>query len=141
MLSRLHVGWVSAARQSLRRWNSKVPVIIVVVGLLMVIAISLFIGRGPGGTLAVVSGEFLGDILAVRTPKVLAAFASGAMLGVAGLILQKLTGNEMASPEVLGISAGATLALRSRFLPSAPVFKGSLSSPSLALLRFSASYF
>lgn len=33
------------------------------------------------------------------------------MLGVAGVILQRLTGNEMASPEVLGISAGATFGL------------------------------
>ena len=34
-----------------------------------------------------------------------------AVLGVAGFILQRLTGNEMASPEVLGVGAGAILAV------------------------------
>ena len=37
--------------------------------------------------------------------------SAGALLGVAGLILQRLTNNEMASPEVLGVSAGAILAV------------------------------
>ena len=33
--------------------------------------------------------------------------ATGMMLGVAGCVVQRLTGNPMASPEVLGISSGA----------------------------------
>ncbi|KPF42631.1 Fe(3+)-hydroxamate ABC transporter permease FhuB, partial [Rhizobium sp. AAP43] len=114
----------AAARQRLRRWNSKVPVIVAVVGILMILAISLFVGRGPGSAWVVVSGEFLGDILAIRAPKVFAAFASGAMLGVAGLILQKLTGNEMASPEVLGISAGATFGVAIALFAVSPGLSG-----------------
>ncbi|HXZ07322.1 MAG TPA: iron ABC transporter permease, partial [Paraburkholderia sp.] len=46
-----------------------------------------------------------------RGPRVFAALAAGALLGVAGAIMQRVTGNSMASPEVLGISAGASLGL------------------------------
>lgn len=42
-----------------------------------------------------------------RWPRILAAMIAGVMLAVAGCIIQRLTGNPMASPEVLGISSGA----------------------------------
>lgn len=42
-----------------------------------------------------------------RWPRILAALMAGVMLAVAGCIIQRLTGNPMASPEVLGISSGA----------------------------------
>jgi len=114
----------AAARQRSHPWSAKTLVIIAVVSFLILVAIALFVGRSPGGTWAVVSGEFFGDILEIRAPKVFAAFASGAMLGVAGLILQKLTGNEMASPEVLGISAGATFGVAIALFAIAPGFSG-----------------
>ncbi|WP_250470132.1 Fe(3+)-hydroxamate ABC transporter permease FhuB [Caballeronia sp. GAFFF2] len=44
-----------------------------------------------------------------RAPRVAVALSAGAMLAVAGAILQRVTGNSMASPEVLGISSGASL--------------------------------
>jgi iron complex transport system permease protein len=44
-----------------------------------------------------------------RLPRVLAAGTAGALLAMAGSLLQRLTGNALASPEVLGISAGASL--------------------------------
>lgn len=44
-----------------------------------------------------------------RLPRVLAAGTAGAMLAMAGALLQRLTGNALASPEVLGISSGASL--------------------------------
>ncbi|TDR82854.1 Fe(3+)-hydroxamate ABC transporter permease FhuB [Paludibacterium purpuratum] len=47
----------------------------------------------------------------LRWPRLLAAGAAGAGLGVAGVILQRLLNNPLASPDLLGISAGATLAL------------------------------
>ncbi|MDX5372465.1 MAG: Fe(3+)-hydroxamate ABC transporter permease FhuB [Pseudomonadaceae bacterium] len=46
-----------------------------------------------------------------RWPRVMAAAAAGCMLALAGSMIQRLTGNPMASPEVLGISAGAALGL------------------------------
>lgn len=52
----------------------------------------------------------LGPLLHLRAPRVAAALAAGAMLAVAGSLMQRFTGNAMASPEVLGISSGASLA-------------------------------
>jgi iron complex transport system permease protein len=49
----------------------------------------------------------LQSLLPWRAPRVLAALVTGLMLGVAGSLIQRLTGNPMASPEVLGISSGA----------------------------------
>lgn len=46
-----------------------------------------------------------------RAPREMAAFAAGVMLALAGTLLQRLTGNPLASPEVLGVSAGASLGL------------------------------
>lgn len=46
-----------------------------------------------------------------RLPRVLGSLAAGAMLAVAGLLVQRLTGNPMASPEVLGATSGAAIAV------------------------------
>ena len=69
---------------------------------------ALFVGRSAQGGWALPDPTMLQEILALRIPRIVAAFAAGAMLAVAGVMLQGLTGNELASPEVLGISAGAT---------------------------------
>lgn len=53
------------------------------------------------------AGEMLQSLLPWRAPRVLAALVTGLMLGVAGSLIQRLTGNPMGSPEVLGISSGA----------------------------------
>lgn len=46
-----------------------------------------------------------------RTPRLLAAAIAGAMLAIAGTIIQRLSGNPMASPEVIGISSGTAMGL------------------------------
>lgn len=51
------------------------------------------------------------QVLQWRTPRLLAAAASGIMLAVGGTIIQRLTANPMASPELLGISGGCAIAL------------------------------
>nr|WP_238331172.1 iron ABC transporter permease [Mannheimia haemolytica] len=51
-----------------------------------------------------------------RLPRSLSAIATGAMLAVSGSLLQILTRNPMASPEVLGVSSGATIAAILSFL-------------------------
>lgn len=53
------------------------------------------------------SGAMLDELLPWRWPRIIAALTAGMMLAVAGCIIQRLTGNPMASPEVLGISSGA----------------------------------
>ena len=68
----------------------------------------LWIGRVPGGW-AVLDRANLAAFLPMRLPRLLAAAASGAALALAGAILQRLTANPLASPEVLGVSGGASL--------------------------------
>ncbi|WP_084649416.1 FecCD family ABC transporter permease [Saccharospirillum impatiens] len=49
-------------------------------------------------------------LLSLRLPRALAATFVGAALAVAGLIMQGMTRNPLASPSVFGVSAGAALA-------------------------------
>ncbi|MBC6715918.1 Fe(3+)-hydroxamate ABC transporter permease FhuB [Aurantimonas sp. DM33-3] len=70
----------------------------------------LFLGRDATGAWQILPADAWAEILPWRAPRLIAAAAAGAMVAVAGFILQRLTGNEMASPEVLGVSAGAAFA-------------------------------
>ena len=74
--------------------------------LLMLTAVALSFGRDAHGWVWA-TGELWHQLLPWRAPRLLAALATGMMLGVAGGVVQRLTGNPMASPEVLGISSGA----------------------------------
>ncbi len=74
--------------------------------LLLLIAAALSVGRSADGWVWA-SGELWQQLLPWRGPRLVAALATGMMLGVAGCVVQRLTGNPMASPEVLGISSGA----------------------------------
>ncbi len=61
------------------------------------------------------------DVLEWRLPRLAAAAASGVLLALAGTLLQRLTANPMASPELLGISGGSAMALMAAiFLLPAP---------------------
>ncbi|MBX4966826.1 Fe(3+)-hydroxamate ABC transporter permease FhuB [Rhizobium binae] len=87
--------------------TSSLGLLLVAVAALAMAAI--FFGRAPDGIWTWLPAAVWDEILPLRLPRVAAAFGAGTVLGVTGLILQRLTGNEMASPEVLGVSAGATL--------------------------------
>ena len=67
------------------------------------IALSLFVNRTPDTTAAA------GSLLQWRWPRMLGALSAGAMLAVAGVLIQRQSGNPLASPELLGISSGASL--------------------------------
>ncbi|MDR9773097.1 Fe(3+)-hydroxamate ABC transporter permease FhuB [Rhizobium hidalgonense] len=82
---------------------------ILLAGIIALAIAAIFFGRTPDGAWAWLPAGSWDEILPLRLPRVAAAFGAGTVLGVTGLILQRLTGNEMASPEVLGVSAGATL--------------------------------
>lgn len=70
--------------------------------------ILVWIGRVPGGW-AILDAESFAAFLPMRLPRLIAAAAAGAALALAGGILQRLTANPLASPEVLGVSGGASL--------------------------------
>ncbi|WP_029002981.1 Fe(3+)-hydroxamate ABC transporter permease FhuB [Azorhizobium doebereinerae] len=80
-------------------------------GLLLIgLAVSLAVGRTPEGGWAIATSDLAG-LLPWRAPRAFAALCAGAMLALAGGILQRLTRNPMASPEVLGVGAGAAFGL------------------------------
>ncbi|MFS7222620.1 Fe(3+)-hydroxamate ABC transporter permease FhuB [Rahnella inusitata] len=88
-------------RQHLVRWVS-LALLVLLVGL----AVALMAGRNATGW-NWSTGADLQALLPWRMPRVMAALAAGIMLASSGVLIQKLTGNAMASPEVLGISSGA----------------------------------
>src|SRR5699024_84586 len=47
----------------------------------------------------------------IRMPRVLAALVAGFMISVSGLVLQSVTHNVLSEPSILGINAGANLAI------------------------------
>lgn len=78
--------------------------------LLAAIVTALLIGQGTDGW-QWLSTFGSGSMLEWRLPRVLAAGAAGIMLALAGTLIQRITSNPMASPEVLGISGGTAIAL------------------------------
>ena len=77
-------------------------------GLFAAVVALVWIGRVPGGW-AVLDWQSFRDFLPMRLPRLVAAASAGAALALAGAILQRLTANPLASPEVLGVSGGASL--------------------------------
>jgi len=72
--------------------------------------VALFVGRsGSGWTVA--TGAMFDIVAPWRWPRILAAASAGGMLAAGGFLMQRVTGNAMASPEVLGVSSGAGVGL------------------------------
>ena len=88
--------------------------------------------------------------LLLRLPRLTTALFAGASLAVAGVIMQRLTANPLASPDILGVSAGAVFAMIAGTLffgttvglaSSYMGLIGSLSVLAVLLLLSKASYF
>ncbi|MEZ8631278.1 Fe(3+)-hydroxamate ABC transporter permease FhuB [Vibrio lentus] len=75
--------------------------------LVVICAVALTFGKNQFGW----SVEFHQSLFELRLPRVLVALLAGVGLAFAGTIIQRISNNPMASPEVLGISSGAALAL------------------------------
>ena len=50
-------------------------------------------------------------IYSVRLPRIFAAVLAGTGLSVSGVLLQSVTGNELAAPNIIGVNAGAGFAM------------------------------
>ena len=92
------------ADASTHRW---VPWFAVAV-LLITIVVSLCLGLGLGHW-HWAGYEELTQLLPLRIPRLLAAISAGALLAGAGVLMQRMSGNPLASPEVLGIGGGAAM--------------------------------
>ncbi|WP_300396776.1 Fe(3+)-hydroxamate ABC transporter permease FhuB [Henriciella sp.] len=112
MRTRPHQGEVSESafrlQPSPRRWS--LPVCMAIGGVLAgVTALLLLLGRAPDGSWYLLRPEAFPDVLPWRMPRMLGAAGAGGLLATAGYILQRVTHNPMASPEIMGVSAGAVL--------------------------------
>ncbi len=102
---------LNSARHAIRWWMPHAAVL----SIAATIVLSLFLARGTGGWHWASEGE-LATFMPLRLPRVLVALSAGAILAVSGTLLQRTTGNPMASPEVLGISSGASVGVILLFL-------------------------
>ncbi|MGH7002904.1 MAG: iron ABC transporter permease, partial [Alphaproteobacteria bacterium] len=96
---------ISASRRA-RLVIAALAILVVAIGL-----IAVFSGRGLDGSWVMQGGAELQPLLVWRLPRLVAALSAGVMLARAGSLLQRVTGNSLASPEVLGVSAGTAFGL------------------------------
>ncbi|MEV4316919.1 iron ABC transporter permease [Actinocrispum sp. NPDC049592] len=104
--------------------------VVVGVGLLVLLAV-VFVGAlcigstsvQPGDVLRAVFGipTWAGKVVELRIPRTVLAVVIGVALGLAGALLQGVSRNPLASPDVIGVSQGAGLAATMVIVAGAPV--------------------
>ncbi|WP_245609252.1 Fe(3+)-hydroxamate ABC transporter permease FhuB [Vibrio pacinii] len=87
--------------------EAKVVLPLMMTVLIAVTVLALLLGQGQTGW----NLSFNPSLLELRAPRVMTALFAGIGLAFAGTIIQRVSNNPMASPEVLGLSSGAALAL------------------------------
>lgn len=114
LLPRLRLfEWPTAAARPLPAGRARHPARQLAVLLALAAAAAfaaLAVGRGPDGWTAA-TGPLFHDLLTWRGPRVVIAAAAGAMLAAAGAILQRVTANPLAGPELLGVGTGSGVGL------------------------------
>lgn len=109
--------------------NLIIPSLIIMTSVMLIISATL--SMTDNGLLWAIPDSFTWDL---RWPRFVTALAAGVALAAAGTVLQRLIYNPLASPDILGISAGATFAL-----VGATVFLGSNIFASGSLIAFAGS--
>lgn len=94
--------------------------------LLIVIIISLFTGKYPLTYKDIIEGneQAMRVFFTLRLPRTCMAVIAGFGLGVAGMIYQTIFHNPLASPDIIGVSSGASVgaAFAILFLPGSLIF-------------------
>ena len=95
---------------------------LLLVGLLLAVVASLLVGQGMTGW-SWPSWLRWQAQLEWRLPRTLAAGAAGVLLALAGTLLQRVSNNPMASPELLGVSGGTFMGViaTALLLPALPL--------------------
>ncbi|WP_181244408.1 iron ABC transporter permease [Halomonas sp. ND22Bw] len=108
---------MSGARASERLSSARGPLVGLALAALLSQGLALSLGSvaiGPDELVQVLAGggEALHRtlVLELRLPRALAAFGTGALLAMAGALMQILLRNPLADPYVLGLSGGASVA-------------------------------
>ncbi len=135
-------------------WRTMLVVMLLGVACALLMLASLSLGKhiiAPGDVLNALAGQasardgFIIDIL--RMPRLLLACMVGAALGISGLILQSIVRNPLASPDIMGITGGASVAavaflsflapdMSQRWLPLAAVLGASATALAIYTLAF-----
>lgn len=92
-----------------RRRRPHRAAVVMAVALVAMIVLGLCLGHGPHGWRWSSGGE-LDALLPWRAPRVFAALSAGLCLALAGVLVQSVMGNPMASPELLGVGPAACIA-------------------------------
>ena len=81
--------------------------------LMLTMAAGLCFGSAPLSLSELAAGEGTARVilLGIRLPRVLAGLLAGIGLSTAGVLLQTVTANDLASPNIIGINSGAGLAV------------------------------
>jgi iron complex transport system permease protein len=95
-----------AVNARLRHPHLALILLLLLLGILLWLAVAY--GRGPDGW-RFDAGAAFPQLDMLRIPRTTAAMSAGALLAMAGIIMQRLTSNPLASPEILGVSSGASL--------------------------------
>lgn len=92
------------SKAQLSRWA--IPLLIIFT--MIMVLVSTTVAMSDNGLHFAIPDSFSWDL---RWPRFVTALAAGIALAAAGTVLQRLIYNPLASPDILGISAGATFAL------------------------------
>jgi len=106
-------------RAGLSRPRRRLIAAALLLGLLLLSIAGLALGSKPMPWATVVEAVWSFDpdnpdhllVVHLRLPRLLTGFLVGAALGAAGLLIQAVTRNALADPGILGVNAGASLAL------------------------------
>ncbi|SEJ69239.1 Fe(3+)-hydroxamate ABC transporter permease FhuB [Paraburkholderia tropica] len=104
----------------------------------LVCVLSLMVSRSADGW-SIATRAHIDALLFWRVPHLVAALAAGSLLATAGTLLQRMTANPMASPDLLGVGSGGmfgmvvVLFLSQRIVPAA-LFAGCVAGAFATLL-------
>nr|WP_228035506.1 iron ABC transporter permease [Oculatella sp. LEGE 06141] len=135
--STMKISWFVIRSNSLRlsfRIDRRVPLVLLLLLIMTLIVMVISVGYGeyPIPHLDVVktvlglqssNSDYVFVIHTLRLPRVIIAFMVGTALAIAGTLLQGLTRNPLAAPEIVGVEAGAGLAAVALIVlfPSIPI--------------------
>jgi ferric hydroxamate transport system permease protein len=110
LLGRVKNGPAAHRQSDLRvhRHSPRRSLLVVAFALVLAALVAVTVGRLPEGWHLATGANWI-DLLQWRLPRTVAAASAGAMLAMAGCLMQRMTGNALASPELMGISSGAAL--------------------------------
>lgn len=124
-----------ALPSALRRRRARGVVTLVIFVALAALAYCLMLGQGavelsPAKVLSVLSGggtaQEISIVWDLRLPVAITTLLIGAALGTAGAWTQTMTRNPLASPDFLGVSSGASLAVVAGTVLAPPAFADSI---------------